>query len=285
MTRAAAMAVLWAALVALALAACGPGTENYDAAGRVKRMDAPSRQITIAHEEIRGFMPAMTMNFDVAPDVPLDQVHPGDRIRFRLERSATRLRITAIQIASAAASSSSSRFEGGNGEEEGDLAPLRTEPAPEIRLTDQDGRPFTLSSLRGDAVLLDFIFTRCTGPCPILTAAHVRLQQRLGESLRGKVRFVSVTIDPAYDTPGRLKQYAREQGVDLGSWFFLTGTPEQIEEVLKAYHVGRLRDQEGGLSHTVVTYLIDAQGRIRRPYLGLEVAPDRLLADLSEALS
>jgi len=287
MRRAPARAVFGAALAALALAACGPGTENYDAAGTVKRLDGPSRQITIAHGEIRGFMPAMTMNFDVAPGVPLDRVHPGDRIRFRLERSETRLRITSLALEGEAGERGEiSELEEEEGEEGADdLAPLRTEPAPEIHLTDQDGRPFTLSSLRGSAVLLDFIFTRCTGPCPILTSAHVRLQQRLGESLRGKVRFVSVTIDPSYDTPGRLRQYAREQGADLGGWFFLTGTPEQIEKVLEAYHVGRLRDPEGGLSHTVVTYLIDAQGRIRRPYLGLEVPPDRLLTDLSEALS
>jgi len=276
---------LGAAIFAAAMAAaCGPRTQAYDATGTVKRLDAPARQITIAHDEIRGFMPAMTMNFDVAPGVALGHVRPGDRVRFRLERSEARLRITALARRAGAeddAGSWESEGEAGGGE----LAPLRTEVAPEIRLTDQDGRPFTLSSLRGKAVLLDFIFTRCTGPCPILTSAHVRLQQRIGESLRGKVRFVSVTLDPGHDTPERLRAYAREQGADLGSWSFLTGSPEDVERVVGAYHVGRLREPDGGLNHTVVTYLIDAGGRIRRPYLGLEIPPDRLLADLSEALS
>jgi protein SCO1/2 len=282
------MASIGAALAALALAGCGPRSENYDASGTVKRLDAPARQITIAHGEIRGFMPAMTMNFDVAPGVPLDQVHPGDRVRFRLERSETRLRIISLALQGEAGES------GGLGEveeeeerEDGedDLAPLRTEAAPEIRLTDQDGRPFALSSLRGSAVLLDFIFTHCTGPCPILTSSRVRLQQRLGDSLRGKVHFVSVSIDPGRDTPERLREYARAQGADLAIWSFLTGTPEAVEGVLRAYHVGRLRDPDGGINHTVVTYLIDTRGRIRRPYLGLEVPPDQLLADLTEALS
>ncbi len=290
--------VLTVAILGGALAGCGPQTDNYDAAGTAKRIDAPARQITIAHDEIRGFMPAMTMNFDVAEGVPLTGIRAGDSVRFRLERSATRLRITRIERAEGASSSSAlvargtsggERGESGEGGEheagEEDLAPLRTETAPEIRLLDQDGRAFTLSSLRGKAVLLDFIFTRCTGPCPILTSAHVRLQRRLGERLRGKMRFVSVSIDPEYDTPGRLRAYALAQGADLGSWSFLTGTAQEVARILEAYHVGRVRDSDGGLNHTVVTYLIDAEGRIRRPYLGLEVPPDQILADLSEALS
>ena len=282
MRRAFEGALLGAVWLAAALTACGPGAESYDAAGTVKRLDAPARQITIAHEEIRGFMPAMTMNFDVAAGVRLGGVRAGDRVRFRLERSATRLRVTRISVAGQAGEAGEVEEEDEEGE--GDLAPLRTEVAPEIRLTDQDGRPFTLSALRGSAVLLDFVFTRCTGPCPILTAAHVRLQQRLGETLGGKVHFVSVTVDPEHDTPEHLRRYARGQGADLARWSFLTGTPEEVDRVLRAYHVGRLRDRDGGLNHTVVTYLIDARGRIRRPYLGLEIGPDRLLADLSEAL-
>lgn len=272
-----------AGLLAAALAACGPQAQRYDAAGTVKRVDAPARQITIAHQEIRGFMPAMTMSFDVAAGVRLGGLRAGDRIRFRLERSATHLWVTRISAVGQAAGEAGEIEEEGE-EGESDRAPLGTEAAPEIRLTDQDGRPFSLSSLRGSVVLLDFVFTRCTGPCPILTATHVRLQQRLGEPLRDKVRFVSVTVDPENDTPDRLRRYAREQGADLKTWSFLTGKPEDVDRVLRDYHAGRLRDPDGSLNHTVVTYLIDAEGRIRRPYLGLEVPPDRLMADMAEAL-
>jgi protein SCO1/2 len=264
-------------IVVFVAVACGPSTQTYEANGIVVSVDPGQRQVRVAHQAIPEFMPAMTMNFDVAPQVKLEALSPGEPIRFTLERSASALRITVIERAS-----------GSNAAEpraEGDLAPLRAERAPDFRLVDQDGRPFALSELRGRAVLLDFFFTGCTGPCPILTAAHVRLQRRLPATLREKVRFVSVSIDPQNDTPEKLRRYAKEQGADLSSWSFLTGARSTVDEVLRGYHVGRVRLPDQTWNHTIVTYLIDPKGLIRNHYLGLDVGSDRLLADLEEAAS
>jgi protein SCO1/2 len=265
-------------LLAALASACGAGSDRYEARGRVETVDAAARQIRINHEEIKGFMPAMTMNFDVAREVPLEGVAPGDAIRFTLERTGSSLRIVRIAKEGAAGTV-------GTMSAEEDVAPLRAERAPDIRLVDQEGRPFDLADLRGRAVLLDFFYTGCTGPCPILTASHVRLQRRLPPDLRPKVRFVSVSLDPANDTPEKLRRYAREQGADLAAWSFLTGEPARVDQVMRAYHVGRVKLPDRTLNHTIVTYLIDPKGFIRRHYLGLEVDGDRLLADLEEAAS
>lgn len=273
--RTPALALLLAA--ALVVSACGERSERYETAGRVVSVNGKARVMKVAHEDIPGFMPAMTMSFDLAPEVSLEGVHAGDEIRFTIERTPASLRIVALAQTGQGGSFSI--------QEDAEESPLDPRPAPDIRLVDQDGRPFELRSLRGQAVLLDFIFTTCTGPCPILTTAHARLQRRLPPDLRGRVHLLSVTVDPENDTPTRLARYARAQGADLESWSFLTGEPEAVQEVLSAYHVGSIRLEDGTLNHTVVTYLIGPEGKIRRHYLGLEHAQEQVITDLMEVLS
>jgi len=222
------------------------------------------------------------MSFDVAPGVGIEGLGPGEKIAFTIERTSRSLRIVRLERIGAAGFSSVQREE--DSLEAGDDA-LGPRQAPDIRLVDQQGRKFDLESLRGRAVLLDFIFTTCNGPCPILTAAHVRLQKRLPDDMRRRVYFLSVTVDPLNDTPETLERYAREQGADLESWSFLTGDAEAVEAVLSAYHVGSIRLPDGTLNHTVVTYVIDPEGYIRRHYLGLEHTGDEVMADLLKVLS
>ena len=263
-------------LLTLALLACGlRGTETYQVTGVVQTVDVGGRQIRIAHDKIPGFMPAMTMNFDVVGAELLEVARAGDRVRFELERSATLLRITKIENLGPSGQTGSSLGLAG--------APLE-ELAPEFTLTDQQGQPLALADLRGKAVLLDFIFTRCAGPCPILTSAHVSLQRRLPAEVAERTRFLSVSIDPDHDTPARMKAYAEERGADLDRWSFLTGDPERVRGILRDYHVGTIVQPDGTLDHLLITFLIDPHGRIARRYLGLQQPEDAIVADLREVL-
>ncbi len=265
-------------LLALALLACGlRGTETYQVTGVVQSVDLESGQIRIAHDDIAGFMPAMTMNFDVVRSDLLVVAAAGDRVRFELERNATLLRITKIENLGPSGRALSGEGVGVVG------APL-DELAPEFTLTDQEGQPLSLADLRGEAVLLDFIFTRCAGPCPILTSAHVSLQRALPAEVAQGTRFLSVSLDPEYDTPARLKAYAEQRGADLARWSFLTGDPEQVREILRDYHVGTIVQPDGTLDHLVITFLIAPDGRIARRYLGLQQPEDAIVADLREVL-
>jgi protein SCO1/2 len=229
--------------------------------------------VTIAHDAIPGFMPAMTMNFGVARPELLDGVQPGAHVHFHLRRSATVLEITDLEVTAPA----DAGFAGS------ERAPL-PEIAPDFSLTDHEGNPFSLASLRGQAVLLDFIFTTCPGPCPMQTAAHVRLWKRLPEELRARTHFVSVSLDPLTDTPAALRAYGKARGVDFASWTFLTGSPEAVQAVLDAYAVGRTRAPNGEIIHTLVTFLISPDGKIARTYLGLSTPDDEVAADLRKAL-
>ncbi len=266
------------ALLAVAvLLACGTKShETYEVNGVVRAVDASAGQVKIAHEDIPGFMPAMTMNFDVVPASLLEAIEPGVRVRFTLERKATTLRITAISVVGHDTSTAAP---------DGFEVISERDPAPEFLLVDQNGRTLALSELRGKVVLLDFIFTRCPGPCPILTSTHVALQRRLPPDVAARTRFVSVSLDPEYDTPHELRRYAEARGADLRSWSFLTGEPHAVADVIDRYGIGRLREPDGTLNHTIATFLIDTEGRIARRYLGLEHPPEKLLRDLEEILS
>jgi protein SCO1/2 len=133
-------------------------------------------------------------------------------------------------------------------------------------------------------VLLDFVYTRCPGPCPILTGTHVALQRSLPPELRERAWFVSISLDPRYDTPERLSEYARARGADLSGWSFVTGPVDAVDAVVRAYGVGRTRREDGQIEHVVATFLIDPEGRIAERYVGLEHGADELLRDLRRLL-
>lgn len=268
------------ALAGILLAACAPEPQTYTTTGTVVGVERAARQLRVDHEKIENFMPAMTMNFDVADDVPLDALEPGVPIEFTLERRGSQLRIVELAVRGAAPISLAG--------EAGESGSWGIEPAeeiaPDFALTDQDGQPRSLGELRGRAVVLDFIFTRCPGPCPILTSTHVTLQNELPPQLAERTHFVSVTLDPEYDTPARMRAYAVARGADLDRWWFLTGDPERVAEVVRLYHVGATRRGDGELDHLVVTYLIGPDGLIVERYLGSEVPPEAILADLQDLL-
>jgi protein SCO1/2 len=157
----------------------------------------------------------------------------------------------------------------------GDLVPSQAPsyladigPAPPVSLTDADGRPFDLESLRGKTVLVSFIYTTCTGSCPATTATLVMAQKELQrQGLWGQaVEFVAISLDPAQDTPEVLARYASTYGIDRTRWHFLTGRPEQVDPVLASWDMWARRDARGVLDHPSRIFLVDPRGRIREIY-------------------
>jgi protein SCO1/2 len=240
----------------------------------VQSVDAANRQVEISHDEIADFMPAMTMSFDVADAKLLEGVGPGARVEFQLRRTATTLRIESLRVVTPGAAGSAPRpmLEPG-------------EAAPEFALVDQDGRAKSLAEWRGNAVFVDFVFTRCPGPCPIQTARLVDVQRKLPPALAARTRFASITLDPEYDSPERMRAYAEQHGARLERWSFLGGEPAVIQAVLDAYRIGTIRKPDGAIDHVVATFLIAPDGRIARRYLGLEGRSNVMLEDLAKLLS
>ena len=267
------------ALVACGLVACGESGRRYEGTGRVEEVIAEEAQVVIAHDEIPGLMDAMTMSFDVSGEL-LAAVTAGDRVRFTLLVSQGGMRL--VELAPVATGPGTKRMEV---ERRFAAARGRGEMAPAFSLTDQNGSALALEDLAGRTLLVDFIFTECEGPCPILTAKHVAVQRALAPEVAEKSWFVSISVDPRTDTPELLTRYANERGVDLGQWSFLTGDPDTVSEVVAAYGVGTTRNEQGTLEHLVAAFLVDAQGRIVRRYLGLEHSSAEIAADIADLAS
>jgi protein SCO1/2 len=160
-------------------------------------------------------------------------------------------------------------------------------PAPPVTLTDSDGKPFELDRLHGKVVLVSFIYTTCNGTCPATTHNLTRIERALEEAkLWGrKVDFVSITLDPARDTPEVLGNYARIYGVDLAAWHFLTGPPDRVAQVIAAWGMWVKPGPSGALDHPSRIFLVDPQGRQREIYNLEFLKPAAVVQDVKMLLT
>lgn len=159
-------------------------------------------------------------------------------------------------------------------------------PAPEIALNDQWGRPFRLSGLRGKAVLVSFVYTTCTGSCPATTLSLTRVQEALRDEgiWKDRVEFVSVSLDPARDTPEALDRYAKAFGADLSAWRFLTGDPGAVARVHSAWGMWARTGPTGTIDHPSRIFLVDPDGRQREIYNLEFLKPGTVVHDVKVAL-
>ena len=175
-----------------------------------------------------------------------------------------------VVLAGAAAIFARSRLRGGGSPPEtpslavlGDL--------PDFSLVERSGRSVARADLLGRVWIADFIFTRCGGPCPLLTMEMARL----AKALPSEVRFVSVSVDPAHDTPEILASYAETYGADRERWFFLTGEKSAVYSLVgDGFHVTAKEeagaDPASAVTHSLRFALVDRRGRIRGYYQGYE---------------
>jgi protein SCO1/2 len=159
--------------------------------------------------------------------------------------------------------------------------------APDFTLTTQDGEKLRMEDLRGKVVLVSFIFTTCSGSCPATTHRLGQVAQRLkdkGLIKGGRVRLVSITLDPARDTPEALRRYMKAYDADPAYWTFLTGGREEVEKVHAAWGMWAKPAANGQLDHPSRVYLLDTGGRIREIYNLDFLKPDWVLEDVQVLL-
>ena len=139
------------------------------------------------------------------------------------------------------------------------LQPGDTVPA--IPLVDQSGNAFSLASLRGNAVVVSFIYTRCADPamCPLTSAKFARLQTLIGSA---PVRLLEITLDPRFDTPRVLRAYGRAYAERPQRWTLATGAPGSIADLATRLGVATQWTQPGTLVHTESVIVLDRAGRL-----------------------
>ena len=159
-------------------------------------------------------------------------------------------------------------------------------PLADFTLTERDGRTVKKADLKGKVWVASFVFTRCSGPCPQVTASVARLQSELaGEA---DVRFVTFTVDPARDDPNELRKYAEIYRADKDRWLFLTGREEDIRHLLidsfKVHVTRNDKPKKAGeeYDHSTRLVVVDKEGSIRGYYQGMADPNRECSADMLE---
>ncbi len=217
-------------------------------------------RIVVAHEDIPGFMPAMTMGFGVANPSEAAALRAGDRVRFRLRVNGTSSRATDFTIGGhdAAPAPTKTASVGHGRLREGDVV-------PEFSLTSETNHPFTAAELRGHLTVVTFIFSRCPVPeyCPAMALRFAQLQKAILAEPKWvpRVRLLSITLDPEFDRPEILQAYGAAVGANPAVWQFATGGKDEIAKLTKSFAVYAERNGVT-LDHTLCTALIDDEGRV-----------------------
>lgn len=141
---------------------------------------------------------------------------------------------------------------------------------PEFEFIDSHGRPFGLEQMKGKLTVVDFIFTNCRGPCPIMTTRMGELYELYEET--DKIQFVSITVDPDRDSLSVLRDYADRLGVTDDRWIFLWAPLDEVVRLSESGFKLAADEEMLPMGHTTVFTLVDHNGFIRSYHGGTDEA-------------
>ena len=258
--------------------------------GEVLKVDAERLKLLVSHDEIPGYMKAMTMEFTVSRG-DVTNAREGQRIRAELvEREDGDFGLEKIWVIDAVAEAKIGTASNALRQDtaiRGRHAYREVgETLPDFALYDQTGKVVSAARFRGKQIMLNFIYTTCpiATMCPLATANMVSAQKKAKEAGVADIEFISITLDPENDTPGVLLTYAQQRGIDTANFSLLTGPEKAIKDLLTQF--GIIADFKGSiLQHTVSTLLIDAQGKIIWRTDGSQWSPDEFVKKMKKASS
>jgi protein SCO1/2 len=157
---------------------------------------------------------------------------------------------------------------------------------PEFTFTERNGQPISRADLAGKVWIADFFYTTCPGPCPMLASRLSAMQEKLGD--RKNVRLVSISLDPAKDTPDVLKQYA-ERFKAGSNWLFLTGDKATTYSLVQTgfkLAIAEERNNPEPITHSTKLVLIDREGWVRGFYEGVgQDQTEQVIKDVDKLLT
>lgn len=276
--------IAFSLVAALAASGCSSSEQRqYKLQGQVLSVSTDHREANIRHEEIPGFMAAMTMPYHVRDTKLFEGLAPGDLINATLvveERDAylsavTRVGNAPLELPPGAATPGPGGVE---------MVPIGS-PVPDGDFVDEDGRKVSLQTYRGSALVVTFMYTTCPLPnfCPLMDSNFAAIQKALVEKKNElRAHLLSVTLDPAVDTPAVLKEHAKKLDADPRLWSFLTGDRDTLDEwaARLGLSVSRATNDPRDITHNLRTALIDRQGNLVQIYSGNEWKPSQVLADI-----
>jgi protein SCO1/2 len=257
----------------------GPTVTDYALRGVVVKVEKELEHVRIKHEAIAGFMDAMTMRFAYKDRDFLGGLRAGDHVEGTLRVNKSDGVVVAYELVGLAVTQPGAA----------PLAPdlsknmvlLREQPrrlaigeaVPDFTMTSQEGAPVKLSDLRGNVVVITFIYTRCPLPdfCPLMDKKFFELAQRIGSfpARARAVRLISLSFDPDHDTPALLRKHAQLHGATPPLWSYAVAPHDELAKIAAPlglfYQPG---DTE--IAHNLCTAIIDPQGKLARLEIGKE---------------
>jgi protein SCO1/2 len=280
---------LLALLIACAsLLSCQPQQQQmsegkrYELKGKVVSVDRVQQRVTISHEEIRDYMDAMTMPFNLKDPSIIKDILPGDAIQATLVISDTSawledVVLTKPGVKVPAAEQPAAAKEAAPGD-----------AAPDFSFINQDGKRATLKQYKGKSVLLTFIYTRCPLPeyCTLMSDNFNEIDKELQKDsdLYNRTHLLSITIDPEYDNPKVLRSYGAAHTGNYTSetfrhWEFATGTKDEIKTIAQFFGLTYYTEKDQ-IVHSLRTAIIAPDGKVYKVYTGNEWKPEEVVRDL-----
>lgn len=279
------IAVRTPALLLVGILVCGCAREapkTYPIHGQVLGISSPTPQgrveITLKHDDIRGFMPAMTMPYALGHASAAAGLAPGDVIDATLVIDGSDVHLETVRKT-------------GHAPLPSDAKPVRImdvmqpgDVVPDDSFIDQTGASRRLSDWRGRALAVTFVYTRCPLPdfCPAMDRGFSALQKTIktDSRLSGRAHLVTVSFDPAHDTPAAIRRHAEARGVDPAVWSYVTGDEAAIAHLTSRFGVSTIAGEADTIMHNLRTAIVDPDGRLVTIYSGNGWTPDELLNDL-----
>lgn len=285
MSRRHVLILLLLMLVGCLAVSCKRGNEKrFELKGKVVAVEPEKHLVTISHDEIKDYMPSMTMPFMLPNEYYLQNLANGDEIQATLvvDGSHSWLEDIVITRESADPNASTAYPEAKEGDE-----------VPNYQLINQDGKEIALQNYRGKVLLLTFIYTRCPLPeyCTLMSSNFAKIDKELEKQpdLYQKTHLLSITIDPEYDKPSVLRSYGaahteRYQDETFSHWEFATGTPDQVKGVAQYFGL-RYFNEKDQIVHGLRTVVITPSGKVAKVFRGNEWKVEEVLKDLQDAVS
>ncbi|HEX6045801.1 MAG TPA: SCO family protein [Pyrinomonadaceae bacterium] len=258
--------------------------KRYELKGKVVIVEPEKHLVTIKHEDIKGYMPGMTMPFTVRNDSDFGMLVPNADVTATLVVDGSQswledLFVVVKQGENGAAPAAAMQVK------EGD-------EVPDYALVNQDAKEIRLRNYRGKTLLLTFIYTRCPLPefCTLMSNNFAQIDRQLGDDpeLYAKTHLLSISIDPAYDKPDVLRSYGaahteRYEKETFAHWEFATGTEQQVKEIAQYFGLRYFPDN-GQIIHGLRTVIIDPDGKVVKVYTGNDWKPEDVVAELKKTV-
>jgi len=258
----------------------------FETRGVIRELPVGGQTVLVRHEEIAGFMPAMTMEFTVRETNELRGLLTGDTISFRLKVTEEESWIEGVQRANA-----HSPLPPSSGTTVSSLlhaAQLKVgDLLPDVEFLDEAGHVIKLSEFQGRALAFTFIFTRCPLPdfCPRMNQHFNRARELLLQRPGGPTnwQFLSISFDPEFDQPGVLTRYAQGyRGQNADRWLFAAASTNVLSSLGPQVDF-RFANDDGNLVHNLRTVVLDPHRRIHRQFEGNRWRAEELAQALTEA--